>query len=130
MTYEELLNCESPVVIYDGDCPFCNTYIKYMRFKSTIGAIRLVDARSTPSLVAEFKEKGFNLNDGMAFIFNGQVYYGDDAVSKMSLLSTSVNWFNKLNYFVFSKPLLAKNIYPLLVIGRKILLMVLGRKAL
>ncbi len=130
MRYEDLISSRTPVVIYDGDCPFCNTYVQYIRFKSAIGGVKLLDARSIPDLIPVFKKYGYNLNDGMIFILNGEAYYGDKAVSTMSMLSTSMGWFNRINYFIFSKPYLSKVIYPVLVFGRKIVLTLLAREKL
>jgi len=130
MDIEQLINDKGATVIYDGECPFCKTYIQFMRFRDTVGNVNLLDARSDPKLVQDFKSKGFDLNNGMIFIINKKIHYGDDAVFSMSLLSTSVGIFNRMNSFIFSKPMLAKTIYPILVIGRKIILKFLRKTTL
>ncbi|MEH6449642.1 MAG: DCC1-like thiol-disulfide oxidoreductase family protein [Oleispira sp.] len=130
MDIDQLIGSKETTVIYDGDCPFCKTYVKFMRFRETVGSVNLLDARSQPELVKAFKSKGYDINNGMVFIMNQKVHYGDDAVFAMSLLSTSVGVFNRLNSFIFSKPILAKTIYPVLVVGRKIVLKLLRKTTL
>jgi predicted DCC family thiol-disulfide oxidoreductase YuxK len=130
MNIDQLVNSKGATVIYDGECPFCKTYVQFMRFRDTVGSVSLLDARSQPLLVQALKNKGYNLNNGMIFIMNQKIHYGDDAVFAMSLLSTSVGLFNRMNGFIFSKPILAKNLYPILVFGRKIVLKLLRKTSL
>ncbi len=130
MHVDQLINSKHTTVIYDGDCPFCKTYVKFMRFREAVGGVSLLDARSQPELVRALKYKGYDLNNGMVFIMNQKVHYGDDAVLAMSLLSTSVGVFNRINGFIFSKPILAKILYPVLVLGRKIVLKLLRKTTL
>jgi len=130
MDINQLITGKETTVIYDGECPFCKTYVQFMRFRETVGTVNLLDARSQPELVQAFKNKGYDLNNGMVFIMNQKVHYGDDAVFMMSLLSSSVGVFNRMNGFIFSKPILAKTIYPVLVVGRKIVLKLLGKTRL
>lgn len=130
MDINQLISRKETTVIYDGDCPFCKTYVQFMRFRETVGKVDLLDARNQPELVLAFKSKGYDLNNGMVFIMNQKIHYGDDAVFAMSLLSTSVGIFNRLNGFIFSKPILAKSIYPVLVVGRKLVLKILRKTIL
>ena len=130
MDINQLISRKETTVIYDGDCPFCKTYVQFMRFRETVGKVDLLDARNQPELVQAFKSKGYDLNNGMVFIMNQKIHYGDDAVFAMSLLSTSVGIFNRLNGFIFSKPILAKSIYPVLVVGRKLVLKILRKTTL
>lgn len=130
MTYKDLLVSSKAIVLYDGDCPFCQMYTKFIRFKETVSDIELMDAREQPELANELKFEGYDLNDGMVFVYQGKLYYGDDAVSAMALLSSPSDMFNQLNSFIFSRPLLSKVLYPILVVCRKCVLVILGKKAL
>jgi predicted DCC family thiol-disulfide oxidoreductase YuxK len=128
MKLNELTTDNKTYVVYDGECPFCSRYVTYIKFKETLGEIQLVDAREYNELVNEFRLKGFDLNNGMIFIYNNTIHYGDQAVFMMGMLSTPVGIFNKLNKIIFRSKNLTKILYPLLVIGRKLTLILLNRK--
>jgi len=130
MKLDQLLACPENYVLYDGDCPFCATYTRYIKFKEAIGNINLINVREHKSLANECFQQGYNLNDGMIFISQKKLYYGNEAVTTMAMLSTSSTLFNKINAFVFRKPALSKVLYPVLVTGRKLFLTLLRKKAL
>ncbi len=54
-------------------------------------------------------------------------YHGVDAISIMALLGSDQTLFNRLNRAIFRRPRLARHIYPVLVVGRRLLLRLLGR---
>ena len=32
-------------LVYDGDCPFCSAYVRFVRLRDAVGTVHLVDAR-------------------------------------------------------------------------------------
>ncbi len=121
---------DKAVVIYDGDCPFCSNYVKFQRLREALGNVILIDARQTPSLVEEFSAAGMPLDEGMAIIMSGSVYYGPDCVNRLALLSSRRGWFNKLNAAIFSSPRMSAALYPWMKHGRAVVLRLLGRRKL
>lgn len=117
-------------IIYDGECVFCQNYVRYMRLREAIGRVDLVDARSGDPRVDRFWRLGFDLDEGMIFVRNGKVHYGADATYALARLSSGEGFFNKLNGAVFRSALVAKLIYPALKLGRRLTLTVRGRKSL
>src|SRR4051812_27580332 len=89
-------------LVYDGECPICKTYAKYVRIRDTVGQLHLVDARNPSALLDEITNAGLNIDKGMVFKFNGIIYYGADAVHVLTLLSTRSGIFNRINYYFFS----------------------------
>src|SRR5262245_37223063 len=75
------------VVIYDGQCPFCSSYVRLLALRKAVGSVELVDARSGDPRVLDVNMRGFDLNEGMIAIFGGKIYYGADAVVLLSTLS-------------------------------------------
>jgi predicted DCC family thiol-disulfide oxidoreductase YuxK len=69
------------VIVYDGDCPFCRNFVLLMRLRETIGPVSLINARDGGAAVDRLLAERYDLNEGMAVIFGGRVYYGDDAVT-------------------------------------------------
>ena len=115
------------VIVYDGECPFCSPYVKMLRIRESVGAIRLIDARSSDE-IAGFARGKFDMDQGMAARISDEWYYGDDCVHILSMISSPVTTFNKLNGWVFRSPRRARVIYPFMKAGRNLVLRVLGRR--
>jgi predicted DCC family thiol-disulfide oxidoreductase YuxK len=116
-------------VVYDGECPFCSRYIMLYRIRQNVGRVHLIDAReSDHALVREISAKGLDLNNGMVVKWDDRIYYGADALNVLAMLGSEQGIFSRINQMVFSKPKLAKAIYPTMVAGRKLTLRMLGRQ--
>src|SRR5579871_2092386 len=83
------------VVVYDGDCPFCRNYVSLMALRKAAGKVELVDARTGGSAVRQLESIGYDLNEGMAAIYGGRVYYAGDSVALLSSLSTERSWIGR-----------------------------------
>jgi predicted DCC family thiol-disulfide oxidoreductase YuxK len=116
------------VVVYDGDCPFCSSYVALQRLRESIGPVKLVNARDGGVEVDWLRAHGYDLNEGMALVSEGQVHYGPDAVHAIALLSTTSNLFNKITTRLFASRRAARLAYPILRAGRNMTLRLLGRK--
>ncbi|WP_245667680.1 thiol-disulfide oxidoreductase DCC family protein [Neptunicoccus sediminis] len=117
-------------IVYDGDCPFCARYVRFIRLKDTVGEVDLVDARSEDPAVERVRASGVDLNDGMALIDGDRIYFGDECIHRLALMSTPSGVFNRLNAAVFRSPTLSRLLYPVLKTGRAITLRLLGRAPL
>ena len=118
------------VVVYDGDCPLCNTYIGMTRLTKAVGRPTLVNARERPELVKALAESGVNLDEGMAVYYQGRLYAGSDAVNLLALLTTPVDLANRLAAAALGRPGFARAVYPLLRAGRNLLLRLKNRPQL
>lgn len=127
---DELLREPVLVVIYDGDCPFCGAYVQMLRLRESVGRVDLVDARTSPDLVRECEARGFPLNDGMLALLGGRTYFGADAVTLLSQLTTASGLMNSLTATVLKRPGLAQLCYPLMRSGRAAALKLMGRELL
>lgn len=114
-------------IIYDGECPFCSTYVKLIHLKKTAGHIRIIDARTNPPELELLKEKNLNINQGMAIFLNSQLYFGADCINRLALLSSPIGSFNKLNYYAFKIPQVSRILYPILRVGRNVVIHLLGK---
>lgn len=124
---EELIASHQNTILYDGECPVCSNYVDFLQFKEEVGEVVLMDCRAHPDIVSEARARGYDLNDGMILVLNGQLFYGDKAVQKIAQSSNRQGFFNRLQSTVFQYDAAAKAFYPVLVIGRKALLKILGR---
>jgi predicted DCC family thiol-disulfide oxidoreductase YuxK len=121
---------EPSLIIYDGDCVFCQNYVRFFRLKDAVGPVDLIDARSGDPRVARYWRDGFDLDEGMLFVHGGKVHYGADAVNVLAGLSSSSGLFNKLNRLALSNAAAAAFFYPLLKLGRRVTLAARGKTAL
>ena len=115
-------------LVYDGECPVCSTYCKYIRIRDAVGKLHLVDARHASELMDEITRAGLNIDQGMVLKFKGAIYYGADAIHMLTLLSSPSGIFNRINYYVFSTKLGSKIFYPIGKAFRTALLKLLGIK--
>lgn len=115
-------------LIYDGDCPFCSSYVRYYRLQKALGTLRLVNAREDSKEFEFVRSQGHNLNEGMVLIFGGRIFHGADCINRLALLSTPSGIFNTINRRIFASPRLSKIVYPWLRAGRNATLRLLGRQ--
>jgi predicted DCC family thiol-disulfide oxidoreductase YuxK len=114
-------------VVYDGECPFCNSFVLLYRIRKLAKHVHLIDARSRHPIVDEIRRQRLDLNEGMAVKLNGRLYHGSDAMNILAILGSGKTLFNRLNRALFRRPAVARLLYPLLARGRLITLRLLGR---
>ena len=114
-------------VIYDGQCPFCSSYVAMLRLREAVGAVELVDARSGDERVIRAAERGHDLDSGMVVLWDGRSFHGQAAVHLLATLSAPAGRCNRLQRAVFRSPARAALIYPLLARGRRVYLRLAGR---
>lgn len=113
-------------LVYDGECPVCNTYCQYIRIREAVGTLHLVDARKPSAIMDEITAAGLDIDQGMVVKFKNVIYYGADAIHMLTLLSTPSGVFNRINYVIFSTKIGAHLFYPLGKAFRNMVLKLLG----
>lgn len=114
-------------IIYDGDCPFCQNYVRFTRLRQAAGRVELIDARSDHPAVADATRAGLDLDEGMAMRQDGRWYHGDDVVHRLALMTTGSGPFNAAMAAIFRSPTRSRALYPFLRAGRNAALALLGR---
>ncbi len=117
-----------PKIIYDGDCPFCSSYVGLLRLRETFGEVELINARECQELVEELARHNMDLDEGMILILNGEYFHGTECIHRLALLATASNTFNRINKLIFERKRLAAVLYPILRAGRNLSLKILGVK--
>ena len=113
-------------LVYDGECPFCKNYARYLDVKNAVGDFVLINARAGGPLVQEIRDLPYDLNEGMVLKLKGRYYFGSDALYMLALLSDTRGAFSILNRLLFSSRDTARLGYPLLKLGRHLLLKMKG----
>jgi len=116
------------VIVYDGQCPFCSSYIRLLRLRETVGTVRLLDARSDNVAATVKQILDVDLNEGMMVLYGGHAYSGADALHMLSSLTSRSDAWNSAMVRLFDNPVLARMLYPLLKAGRRTALALLGRQ--
>ncbi|AOB26184.1 MULTISPECIES: DCC1-like thiol-disulfide oxidoreductase family protein [Bordetella] len=128
--FESLRNRKGVSVIYDGDCPFCANYIRIVRLRKTVGDVQLIDARQDLELAAQMRGLGYDLDNGMVAIIDGEVAYDDEAVHRLALLSSNSTLLNRINKTIMGNKPVSMVLYPILKLGRRMTLRLLGRTSI
>ena len=63
-------------IVYDGQCPFCNTYVRMIKLKKSFNKVTLLDAREGGAVVNEIKKIPLNLNLGIVLKINQSYFHG------------------------------------------------------
>ena len=117
-----------PIVVYDGECPFCAAYVRITRLRESAGPVTMVDARqSDHPVMGEIRAAGLDIDRGMVVKLDGQLHHGDAAMTALALMTTPSGGFNRMMRALFRRPGLARVIYPPMVAGRNLTLRLLGR---
>ena len=118
-----------PIVVYDGECPFCAAYVRMTRLRESAGPVTMVDARTSDHpVLGEIRAADLDIDRGMVVKLDGQLHHGDAAMTALALMTTPSGGFNRMMRALFRRPGLARVIYPPMVAGRNLTLRLLGRQ--
>jgi predicted DCC family thiol-disulfide oxidoreductase YuxK len=115
-------------LVYDGECPFCSAYISCLRVRDSTGILHLVNARDGGAIVEEIRQANIDLDEGMVLKFDNRFYHGADCVHVLACLSGPSTWFNRINAVIFRSHSLSFFLYPILRLGRNVVLRILGHR--
>ena len=115
-------------IIYDNGCPVCSFYISISHIKEKFGKVNLIKARDNHKILNYVNSLNIDINEGMIVIFNKKLYYGPDALNIISILGKKNSFINFITANIFRFKFFSVLIYPLLKIGRRIILFILGKK--
>ena len=115
-------------IVYDDGCPVCSYYISISHIKEKFGKINFIKARDNQKILHYVNSINIDINEGMIVIFDNKLYYGSDAINILSILGKKTSFINFIIINIFRFRLVSKLLYPLLKIGRRILLFILGKK--
>ena len=121
---------EGVQIIYDGQCPACDAYFRFQRLEQNGINVHFIDAREHPEIVRAYSDRGIDLNRDFVLRMGTAEYVGGDAVFVLASLGTKTNFFRRLNVRLFRSRSVSHAVYRLLRVGRRLLLLLLGRRQL
>ena len=120
-------NFERDYLLYDGECPVCEHYVLWTNLRSTHPEIDLLNARNHQELVNRLRLEGIEINDTMVLSVSGQRYVGARAMAKLSEYVQPIRFHQKILKIITQEENFLRVIYPVLALGRKLLLVLIGR---
>ena len=117
-------------IIFDGECPLCQDYVRRLRLAEVAAGVELVAARTTHSAGITAWQNGYDLDQGMLALIGNNALYGSEAVAALARLSSDSPVFNRLNHSVLSRSGVSRILYPLFKAARRMALTVKGKPAL
>lgn len=118
---------EQILLVYDKQCPLCDSYCQLVRIRQSAGELTIVDAREKSAIMDEITAQGLDIDQGMVLKMGDQLFYGADAIHALALISSRSGLFNRFNYWLFKSRTLSRLLYPLLRFFRNLLLKLLGK---
>ena len=110
------------LLVYDTQCPACDTYCRLVRVEESVGELKLVDARESSEIMNEITEAKLDIDQGMVVKHKGVLHYGSDAIHALALMGRQKGIFNRMNYYIFRSKTRAHLLYPILRYSRNLLL--------
>jgi len=121
------MNRPEILLVYDKECPACDTYCQIVKIRETVGDLQLIDAREKSEVLEEITQLGLDIDQGMVLKMGGQLYYGSDAMHALALISSRSDLLNLINYWIFKSKSVSSWLYPVLRLFRNLLLKMLGK---
>ncbi len=116
------------VLVYDRGCPVCTAYCRALAIRQLDRNMQILNAREDHPVVREIKRLGLDLDEGFVLRIGSEYHHGAEAIHRLALLSTPSGVFNRVNYFIFRSQKLSRLLYPVLRLGRNLILAVMGRQ--
>ena len=123
---------DSVLIVYDGECIYCENFVKMSNLQANLGDVLLINARDElPQKVIDTLQKlSVKLDDGMLVLVGDAVFYGPDAISFLSFYSDKRSIIKRIFYLIFKSKKINHILYPIMKLGRRVTLLLRGRKKL
>ncbi len=118
---------ESNIILYDGDCIYCQKYVTFLRLRDTLGKVVMKNLRDHPQVVELLRENAIEPNEGMVFVTGDNLFSGSDATHALASLSTPSGVYNRVQRVILGNRTLSTLLYPALRFGRRMTLIVRGK---
>ena len=110
--------------IYDGECPFCNQFAELLELKSNLPNLEIKNARESPNQIPDNYDMDIK---GAILIKDGKFLSGAAAIHFVCKeIKEPSDQLLKLLTSIFASEKTTKLVFPFLILGRRILLLLKG----
>lgn len=113
-------------IFYDGDCYFCRNFVQLLQLREVVGEVRLISLREDNPDAMRLLSSGLNVNSGFVVEHEGRIYHGGQAFQYLNELVEPATVFNRVLRWLGGVGWLSSFLYPVLVLGRYVVLAVQG----
>ena len=115
------------VLIYDGDCPFCNKFAELIELKSGLPNLTVKNARDNKLEMKELYLKGYDIDQGAILLKNDEIFHGASAINWIcSQIKEPTDSLLRVLSITFMNKKRTNLLFPFLLIGRRIILSLKG----
>lgn len=112
----------SPVLVFDGGCPFCRHFAELSELRGGLPDLRIRDGRADAALRHALAERGCHLRDGAMVIEGERVWHGAEAISWLCARMTPSAGLLRVLAPLFAPTPRARRLYPALLLARRLAL--------
>ncbi len=112
----------TPVLVFDGGCPFCRHFAALSELRSGIPGLTIRDGRADGALRQALAERGFHLHNGAMVIDGERVLHGAEAIAWLCERMTPSDALLALLAPLMADDTRARRLYPLLLLARRLAL--------
>ncbi|MEL6487725.1 MAG: DCC1-like thiol-disulfide oxidoreductase family protein [Pseudomonadota bacterium] len=109
-------------ILYDGECPFCVSYVRYARLRSRVGEVELINAREADDWVEQYAAQGIDIDESF-IVDTGEAILGHGSALAFIHANLAPRW---TGLPFLANPRFLNTIYPGLRAARNGALRVLG----
>ncbi len=117
------------IFLYDGECPFCNHFAQLLELRSSLPSLKILNGRKNLSKLTSLFKKGYDLNSGAILIRENEILHGSNAINFIcSQIKEPNDALLEFLRVIFASKKRSKLLFPFLLVARRLLLLVKGRK--
>ena len=116
------------VLIYDGECPFCNKFANLVELRTKIPSFSILNGRNNIPLLHSLLKKGYDLDNGAILIKGNDILHGASAISWIcSEIKEPSDSLLELLRILFTSNKRTNFLFPFLLWGRRLSLTLKGK---
>lgn len=112
----------TPVLVFDGGCPFCRHFAELSELRSGIPGLTIRDGRADGALRQTLARRGFRLRNGAMVIEGERVLHGAEAIAWLCERMKPSAALLALLAPLMADDTRARRLYPLLLLARRLAL--------
>ena len=114
-------------LVYDGGCPFCSSFAQRAELQGGLPDLKIRDGRADYALRAEMAGRGYRLANGAMLLEGDRIWHGSAAIAELNRRMNPSDALLQVLQQVFRNEGRAHQLYPALLLARRLALAVQGR---